>query len=92
MSMPEVQKPHWKAPSSRNAFWMGASLPFDFQPFGGHYLRSLAWTASTEQAFTAMPSTMTVHAPQETVSQPLLVPVSPMWSLMASTRRVFGFM
>ena len=32
MSMPEVQKPHWKAPSSRNAFWIGWSLPFTSSP------------------------------------------------------------
>jgi hypothetical protein len=36
-----------------------------------------AWTASTVQDLTDWPSISTVQAPQEDVSQPTLVPVSP---------------
>ena len=36
-----------------------------------------AWAASTVQLFTLSPSTTTVHAPQEVVSQPMFVAVSP---------------
>ena len=36
-----------------------------------------AWTASTVHDFTDSPSTRTVQAPHDDVSQPTLVPVSP---------------
>ena len=36
-----------------------------------------AWTASMVQDFTVLPSTMTVQAPQDDVSQPTFVPVRP---------------
>jgi hypothetical protein len=36
-----------------------------------------AWTASTVHDFTDSPSSSTVHAPHEVVSQPTFVPFSP---------------
>ena len=36
-----------------------------------------AWAASTVQDFTDSPSSSTVHAPQEVVSQPMFVAVKP---------------
>jgi hypothetical protein len=36
-----------------------------------------AWTASTVQDLTDLPSIRTVQAPHDEVSQPTLVPVSP---------------
>ena len=36
-----------------------------------------AWTASTVHDFTDSPSSSTVQAPQDDVSQPTFVPVSP---------------
>lgn len=39
-----------------------------------------ACAASTVQDFTLSPSTMTVHAPQEVVSQPMFVARSPQTS------------
>ena len=39
--------------------------------------RPSAWAASTVQDFTDSPSSSTVHAPQEVVSQPMLVAVKP---------------
>ena len=37
----------------------------------------LNWVAKAVQLFTDSPSTSTVHAPQDDVSQPIFVPVRP---------------
>ena len=42
-----------------------------------------AWSASSVQLFTALPSTRTVQAPHWLVSQPICVPVSPRLSRRA---------
>ena len=42
MIRPGVQKPHWTAASSMNAFWIGESSPFGpFEAFYGHYALSI---------------------------------------------------
>src|SRR5258706_12884357 len=47
-----------------------------------------AWTASTLQLFTALPSISTVQAPHWAVSQPMWVPVSARLPRRKSTSRV----
>ena len=46
---------------------------------------SNAWTANIRQERTALPSMITVQAPQTPCSQPICVPVSPHSSRMVST-------
>ena len=47
-----------------------------------------AWAASTVQDFTDSPSSSTVHAPQEVVSQPTLVAVRPATSRTKCTSSI----
>ena len=49
-----------------------------------------AWTASTLQDFTLVPSRWTVHAPQLLVSQPTTVPVLPSFSRRYCTSSIRG--
>src|SRR5712691_9770396 len=49
-----------------------------------------AWTPSTVHDFTDSPSSSTVHAPHEDVSQPTFVPVSPSRSRRTYTRSSRG--
>ena len=49
-----------------------------------------AWTASIMPLLTDSPSTWTVHAPHEDVSQPMLVPVSLSCSRRNCTSVVHG--
>ena len=55
MIIPEVQKPHWKAPSSRNAAWIGSSFPSFSRPSTVVTFMPSTCMASTEQPFTAIP-------------------------------------
>ena len=44
---------------------------------GGDRVAPSAWAASTVHDFTDSPSSSTVHAPHDVVSQPTFVPVRP---------------
>ena len=62
---------------SRNAPCIGCSSPSGRQPLAGGDLGPSACAASTVQDFTDSPSSRTVHAPQDVVSQPMFVPRQP---------------
>ncbi len=83
--MPGVQKPHCVPPCSTSACWMGCSFPPSDRPSIVTMSRPGASRASTRQALTAAPSTITVQVPQLPLPQPSLVPVSPMRSRSRSS-------
>ena len=75
MTIPGVQKPHWKLCESHIAC---CSVPISPSgPSPSIVVTSLpaAWTASIRQERTGRPSRMTVHAPQTPCSHPRCVPV-----------------
>ena len=72
ITMPGVQKPHCRPCSSRNACCTGSSCRPAARPSAVVTVRPLACTASTVQDFTDSPSSSTVQAPQDVVSQPTL--------------------
>ena len=72
--MPGVQKPHCSPCSARNASCTGCiAPPSPARPSTVSTVRPSACAASTVQDFTDSPSSSTVQAPQEVVSQPTLV-------------------
>ena len=76
--MPGVQKPHCRPCSLRNACCTGCSSPSGpASPSAVTTSCPSAWAASTVHDFTDSPSSSTVQAPQDVVSQPTLVAVSP---------------
>ena len=71
MTMPGVQNPHCRPWFSRNACWTALIVPSSAtRPSAVVTERPLAWTASTVQDLTDSPSSSTVQAPQDVVSQP----------------------
>ena len=84
-TMPGVQKPHCVPPCSTSACWIGCSRPAVTAPSMVTMSRPGASSASIRQAFTAAPSTSTVHVPQLPLPQPSLVPVRPMRSRSRSS-------
>src|SRR5581483_1591660 len=76
-TMPGVQKPHCRPWCCWNAACTGWSPSPVASPSMVVMRRSRAWAASMVQDFTLSPSTSTVQAPHEDVSQPTLVPVRP---------------
>src|SRR4051812_13003705 len=90
MIIPGVQKPHWRPCLSQNACCIGWKPPFCDSPSIVVTSLPSAWTASTVQDFTALPSRWIVQAPHWDVSQPTFVPVRPMVSRRKSTSRVRG--
>ena len=65
-----------------NASCIGCSSPSVARPSIVVMSVPSAWTASIVQLFTDSPSTWSVQAPHDDVSQPMLVPVSPTVSRM----------
>jgi hypothetical protein len=86
MIIPGVQYPHWKAPSSRNACWIGVSRPSTASPSMVVIDRPTTSPTGVRQARTAIPSTSSLQAPQTPSPQPYLVPVSPHSSRTTSSR------
>ncbi len=79
--MPGVQNPHCRPCSSRKAFCTGCISPSGpARPSSVVTCAPSVWAARTVHDFTDSPSTMTVHAPHEVVSQPRLVALSPQTS------------
>ena len=86
ISMPGVQKPHWRPCSCMKPSW-SALMPFaSASPSTVPMSAPSAWTASTVHDLVGTPSTSTVHAPQCVVSQPMWVPVSASSSRIRWTR------
>ena len=78
ITMPGVQNPHWSPCSARNARCTGciASGPSPLaRPSTVCTARPSACAARSVHDFTDCPSSRTVQAPQELVSQPTLVAV-----------------
>ena len=75
ITMPGVQNPHCSPCSWWNARCTGCISPFVASPSTVVTSCPLAWAASTVQDLTDSPSSSTVQAPQEVVSQPTLVAV-----------------
>ena len=73
-----------------NACCIGCSSPFVASPSIVMMSAPSACTASIVQLFTDSPSTWTVHAPHDDVSQPTLVPVSLSCSRRNCTSNVRG--
>src|SRR5713226_4415901 len=73
MTIPGVQKPHWRPWFSWKARWSGCSPSSGATPSMVARSWPSAWTASSVQDFTDSPSMRTVHDPQEEVSQPTSV-------------------
>jgi hypothetical protein len=81
ITMPGVQNPHCRPCSSRNAACIGCISPSGpASPSSVVTWPPSVCAASTVQLFTLSPSTMTVHAPHEVESQPMLVALSPQTS------------
>ena len=79
--MPGVQNPHCRPCSCRNAACTGCSSPSGpASPSSVVTSAPSACAASTVHDFTDSPSTSTVQAPHEVVSQPMLVALSPQTS------------
>src|SRR3990167_8691592 len=68
----------------------GCNSPLELIPSIVVTLLPLLSTARTRQELTALPSTITVQAPQSPVSHPLLVPTSPRRYLSRSSRVSLG--
>ena len=77
MTIPGVQKPHWRAWCSWNACCIGCSAPFSEMPSIVVTSCPSACTARTLHDFTLRPSRCTVQAPQLLVSHPTTVPTLP---------------
>ena len=77
MTMPGVQNPHCSPWFSWNAACIGWSWPSVASPSMVVTAEPSACAASTVHDFTDSPSRWTVQAPQDDVSQPTFVPVSP---------------
>src|SRR3954451_3299775 len=92
ISMPGVQKPHWRACFSWNPSWIGSSRP----PCSSPSTVLTSWpstiAASVVHDFTGSPSIRTTQAPQFDVSQPQCVPVRPGVSRMKCTSSMRGSM
>ena len=86
---PGVQKPHCRPWSAWNACCTGCSSPSpSASPSMVVTARPSAWAASTVHDFTDSPSSSTVQAPHDDVSQPTLVPVRPATSRRKCTSSV----
>ena len=90
MIMPGVQKPHCRPCWSQKACWSGWRVAPAAMPSMVLIVAPSAWTASIVHDLALSPSTMTVHAPQLLVSQPMCVPVSPKSSRRRWTSRRRG--
>ena len=78
ITMPGVQKPHCSPCSARNAAGIGCrSSPSAESPSNVVTDWPSTCTASRVHDFTDSPSSSTVQAPQDVVSQPMLVALSP---------------
>src|SRR5262249_24162170 len=75
--IPGVQKPHCRPCSSWNACWIGCRPSAVCSPSTVVTSCPPACTAKTVHDFTGVPSSNTVHAPHDVVSQPRCVPVRP---------------
>src|SRR4051794_30249603 len=84
--MPGVQKPHWKAPSSRKAFWTGWRSPAPDSPSMVTTFLPSAREAGVRQEKTRRPSRSTEQAPHWPSPHPYLVPVSSWSSRRMSSR------
>jgi len=83
ITIPGVQNPHCSPCSAWNARCTGCIAPEpSASPSTVTTSRPSAWAASTVHDFTDLPSSRTVHAPQDVVSQPTLVAVR-----LATSRR-----
>src|SRR5262245_30816517 len=91
MTMPAVQKPHWRAWFSWKAVCTGCSSFADgARPSMVVIDAPSAWAANIVHDFTDSPSSRIVQAPHDDVSQPILVPVRPQSSRRYCTRSVRG--
>ena len=90
MTMPGVQKPHWRPWHSLNAFCTGCHSPSFARPWIVVTSLPSTWTARTLHAFALRPSMRTVQAPQFEVSHPIGVPTRPRSSRSQWTRRSRG--
>jgi len=84
-----VQKPHWIAPVSMNAFCSGCSALGVPMPSIVVIDLPATCAASRVQELTATPSTITAQTPQEPSSQPCLTPRNPS-RRSRSSRRIPG--
>src|SRR4051812_44702262 len=75
ISMPGVQKPHWRACSSWNPCWIGSSWPSTSSDSTVRTSCPSHITVKTVQDLIGWPSSSTTQAPQFEVSQPQWVPV-----------------
>ena len=75
ITMPGVQKPHCSPCCSWKARCTGCIIPSLARPSAVVISCPLAWAASTVHDFTDSPSSSTVQAPHEVVSQPMFVAV-----------------
>ena len=76
ITMPGVQYPHCSAWWSWKACCTGCSSPFEARPSIVVITAPSAWTPRTVHDLTDSPSSSTVQAPHDDVSQPTFVPVS----------------
>ena len=91
ITMPAVQYPHCRPWCSWNAGLHRVPLVAVGETLDrGHASQPSAWAASIVHDFTDSPSTSTVHAPHDDVSQPTFVPVSPHASRRNCTSSVRG--
>ena len=86
ITMPGVQKPHWKAWASMKARWTGCNRPSLASP--SIVTTSRAREAGVTQARNARPSISTVQLPHWPSPQPYLVPDSIKCSRSTSSRLV----
>src|SRR5687768_4452120 len=91
MIIPGVQKPHWVAKPSRNACWIGASVPScAATPSSVFTVEPLTVSTGTRQDITASPSSRHVQVPHVPTPQPRLAAVRPSVSRRALSRVVPG--
>src|ERR1700712_4534293 len=91
ITMPGMQKPHWLTFSARKDAWIGWLRSCDSPSIVVTKLPSID-PIGTWQAFFALPSTSTMHAPQCPGPQPYLVPVRFDASRSANSNGVAGSM
>src|SRR5690554_2466012 len=75
-TIPGVQKPHWRAPCTRNSSWIGLRASSWDRPSIVHTAAFSACTESIRHDLVNFPSTITVQEPHTPCSQPTFVPVS----------------
>ena len=77
ITMPGVQYPHWRPWFCLKASCIGCIWSPSASPSIVVTSPPSAWTVNIVHDFADSPSTSTVQAPQDDVSQPMFVPVRP---------------